>query len=417
MASGQAADPVEDTIVMLLAGGQGERLYPLTRDRAKPAVPFGGPYRIIDFTLSNCLNSGLRRINVLVQYKSASLNEHIARGWSLFNPELGEYLRTTPPQQRTGSAEWYKGTADAIYQNIYALDRERPRWVLILSGDHVYKMDYRALLQAHVDKRADLTISCLEVERAHATELGVAEVDADLRIVAFHEKSPDPPEIPGKPGWCLASMGVYAFGTEALVREVVRDAKRHSAHDFGKNLIPEMVKTHRVCAYNFAASRWGGYWRDIGLLDAYWQANMDLVSVAPPFNMYEPDWPVRTTQPQQPPAKFVLDEPDGRRGMALNSTVSTGCIISGATVRLSILSPGVHVHSFAEVENSIIFDGVDVGRGCRIRNTIIDKRVKIPAGEQIGYDLERDRARFTVTAGGVVAVPKEMHFEASPGKA
>ena len=411
MPSAGQSDPVNNTIVMLLAGGQGERLYPLTRDRAKPAVPFGGPYRIIDFTLSNCLNSGLRRINVLVQYKSASLNEHIARGWTLFNAELGEYIRTTPPQQRSGSAEWYKGTADAIYQNIYALDRERPRWVLILSGDHVYKMDYRELLRAHVERTADLTVSCLEVSKPTATKLGVAEVDAELRIVAFHEKSPDPPEIPGKPGRCLASMGVYAFGTETLVREVVRDAKRHSAHDFGKNLIPEMVKTHRVWAYNFAAGRWGNYWRDIGLLDAYWQANMDLVSVQPAFNLYDPDWPVRTAQPQMSPAKFVLDEPDGRRGSAINSVVSSGCIISGATVRHSILGPGVRVHSYAEVERSILFDGVDVGRGCRIRNTIVDKGVRIPPGEKIGHELQGDRARFTVTAGGVVAVPKEMHFE------
>ncbi len=411
MTSGQTSDPVSNTIVMLLAGGQGERLYPLTRDRAKPAVPFGGPYRIIDFTLSNCLNSGLRRINVLVQYKSASLNEHIARGWSLFNAELGEYIRTTPPQQRTGAAEWYKGTADAIYQNIYALDRERPKLVLILSGDHIYKMDYRAFLNTHADKKADLTVSCLEVEKKFAHELGVAEVDSDLRIVGFHEKSQDPPEIPGKPGWCFASMGVYAFGTETLVREVVRDAKRHSSHDFGKNIIPEMIKTHRVFAYNFAASKWGRYWRDIGILDAYWQANMDLVGVEPPFNLYDREWPVRTGQPQMSPAKFVLDEPDGRRGTAVSSMISSGCIISGATVKRSVLGPGVHVHSYSEIENSIIFDGVDIGRGCRIRNTIIDKGVKVPPGEKIGYDPQGDRARFTVTAGGVVAVPKEMRFE------
>jgi len=396
---------------MLLAGGQGERLYPLTRDRAKPAVPFGGPYRIIDFTLSNSLNSGLRRINVLVQYKSASLNEHVARGWSLFNAELGEYIRTTPPQQRTGAAEWYKGTADAIYQNIYALDRERPKLVLILSGDHVYKMDYRAFLNTHVEKKADLTISCLEVEKKFAHELGVAEVDSELRIVAFHEKSKNPPEIPGKPGWCFGSMGVYAFGTEILVREVVRDAKRQSAHDFGKNIIPEMVKTHRVHAYNFAATRWGNYWRDIGLLDAYWQANMDLVAVEPPVNLYDREWPVRTAQPQLSPAKFVLDEADGRRGTALNSMISSGCIVSGATVKRSVFGPGVRVHSRAEIENSVIFDGVDIGRECRIRNTIIDKGVRIPPGEKIGYDLASDRTRFTVTAGGVVAVPKEMLFE------
>lgn len=411
--SGELADA---TLVMLLAGGQGERLYPLTRDRAKPAVPFGGTYRIIDFTLSNCLNSGLRRINVLVQYKSASLNEHIGRAWNLYNVELGEYIRVTPPQQRTGGTDWYKGTADAIYQNVYALEDEKPRLVLILSGDHVYKMDYRPLLAAHVEKSADLTVACLEVEKSRAGELGVAEVDADGRIVRFHEKSPDPPEMPGKPGQCLASMGVYVFGTAVLVREAVRDAKRHSLHDFGRNIIPEMTRTHRVYAYNFAQDRWGSYWRDIGLLDAYWEANMDLVAVVPPFDLYESVWPLRTLQPQRPPAKFVLDEPDGRRGLAVNSLVSTGCIISGGEVRRSILGPGVHVHSRAAVEDSIVLDGVDIGRGCRVRRAVIDKYVKLPAGDSVGCDSDRDRERFTITAGGVTVVPKGMNLEVPPAR-
>jgi glucose-1-phosphate adenylyltransferase len=407
----RAQDAVSGTMVMLLAGGQGERLYPLTRDRAKPAVPFGGPYRIIDFTLSNCLNSGLRRINVLVQYKSGSMVEHIQRAWSLFNAELGEYIRCTPPQQRTGGSSWYLGTADAIYQNIYTLEREKPRHVLIVSGDHVYKMDYSLMLGYHVHKGADLTVACMEVPKDKSLQLGVAEVDSDMRIVAFHEKVPNPPEIPGKPGWCLASMGVYAFETAPLVLESARDAKRNTAHDFGKNIIPTMVAAGRVYAYNFNQTRWGGYWRDIGLLDAYYEANMDLVHVEPQFNLYERDWMIRTAQPQVPPAKFVHEEP-GRTGHALNSTVSAGCIISGAEIRRSVLSPFCRVHSFSLVEDSILLEGVDVGERCRIRRAIVDKGVRIPADTAIGCNLEQDRARFTVTAGGVVVIPKEMHFGA-----
>jgi glucose-1-phosphate adenylyltransferase len=395
---------------MLLAGGQGERLYPLTRDRAKPAVPFGGPYRIIDFTLSNCLNSGLRRINVLVQYKSSSLIEHVQRGWSLFNAELGEYVRCTPPQQRTGGSSWYLGTADAIYQNIYTLEREKPGHVVIVSGDHVYKMNYALMLGFHTEKEAHLTVACIEVEREKAVHLGVAEIDAGRRIVAFHEKSPSPPEIPGKPGWCLASMGVYVFDTSVLVREAAMDAKRKTAHDFGKNIIPGMVGSGRVYAYNFAESRWGGYWRDIGLLDSYFEANMDLVSVNPQFSFYDRDWPIRTAQPQMPPAKFVHDQPGVRVGRAINSVVSSGCIVSGSEVRGSVLAPGVRVHSYSSVADSILLDGVDVGERCRIRRAIIDKGVSIPPGTQIGFDAERDRRMFTVTGGGLVVIPKEMRF-------
>jgi glucose-1-phosphate adenylyltransferase len=405
----RADDAVHDTIVMLLAGGQGERLYPLTRDRAKPAVPFGGPYRIIDFTLSNCLNSGLRRMNVLVQYKSSSLIDHVQKGWSIFNAELGEYIRCTPPQQRTGGANWYLGTADAIYQNIYTLERERPKHVLIVSGDHVYKMDYSLMLGFHAEKGADLTVACVEVEREKAVHLGVAEIDEQSRIVGFHEKVKNPPEIPGKPGWCLASMGVYVFDTTVLVLEAARDAKRRTAHDFGKNIIPGMVGTGRVYAYNFAATKWGGYWRDIGLLDGYYQANMDLVSVAPDFNLYDRDWRIRTAQPQMPPAKFV-HESDDRTGRAVCSIVSAGCIVSGAEVRRSVLSADVHVHSHALVEDSILFDGVDVGEGCTVLRAIIDKYVRIPPGTRVGADPGEDRGRFTVTAGNVTVIPKEMQF-------
>ena len=407
----RAQDAVQDSIVMLLAGGQGERLYPLTRDRAKPAVPYGGPYRIIDFTLSNCLNSGLRRINVLVQYKSSSLLEHVQRGWSLFNAELGEYIRCTPPQQRTGGSSWYLGTADAIYQNIYTLEREKPGRVLIVSGDHVYKMDYARMLGFHIHKGADLTVACIEVKRADAVHLGVAEIDREQRIVGFHEKVPSPPEIPGKPGWCLASMGVYVFETTVLVREAATDAKRKTAHDFGKNIIPGMVGSGKVFAYNFAESKWGGYWRDIGLLDSYYESNMDLVGVEPQFSLYDRDWPIRTAHAQMAPAKFVHDEPGTRVGRAVNSMVSSGCIVSGAEVRGSVLSPGVRVHSRASVEDSIVFDGVDIGERCRIRRAIIDKGVRVPAGTEIGFDAERDRKRFTITAGGVAVVPKEMQFE------
>ncbi len=410
----RAHDAVEDTVVMLLAGGQGERLYPLTRDRAKPAVPFGGIYRIIDFTLSNCLNSGLRRVNVLIQYKSGSLNEHVHRGWNIFNPELGEYVRTTPPQQRTGTPSWYMGTADAIYQNVYTLERERPRHVLIVSGDHVYKMDYGLMLARHIENAAHLTVACVEVEREKARGLGVAEVDSENRIVAFHEKAADPPEIPGRPGMCLASMGVYVFGIRELVREVTSDAKRHTAHDFGKNIIPGMVGRAEVFAYNFAESTWGGYWRDIGLLDAYWEANMDLVSVEPAFNLYEPGWRIRGAQPQRSPAKFVHQDEE-RTGRAISSLVSAGCIVSGGEVRGSVLSPGVHVHSYSTVEDSIVFEGVDIGRNCRVRRAIIDKGVKVPEGTEIGFDAERDRERFTVTAGGIAVVPKEMQFGSAGG--
>ncbi len=399
-------------IAMILAGGQGQRLYPLTRDRAKPAVPFGGIYRIIDFTLSNCINSGIRRVFVLTQYKSSSLDYHIHFGWNILSPELGQFIRTIPPQQRMTS-NWYLGTADAIYQNIYTLERERPDLVLILSGDHIYKMNYRSMLDFHLAKGADLTIACVPAPRDQATQLGVAVVDGDSRIVEFQEKSPDPTPIPGTSDQCLASMGVYLFNTAALVREVVADAKTDSAHDFGKNIVPRMVETRRVFAHDFddANRKPAKYWRDVGTLDAYWEANMDLVAVEPVFNLYDPAWPIRTFPMQYPPAKTVWDDPDGWRGQAHNSLISPACIVSGGRVERSVLSPHVRIEEDARVTDSVIMDASVIGPGCVITRTIIDKRVIIPAGTTIGVYPEADAERFTVSDGGIVVIPREMHFE------
>jgi glucose-1-phosphate adenylyltransferase len=406
-------DALKKTSVMLLAGGQGERLYPLTRDRAKPAVPFGGIYRIIDFTLSNCMNSGLRRINVLTQYKSFSLQRHLDFGWSLFRPEFGEHINVIPPQQRGGS-HWYLGTADAIYQNIYTLERERPDNVLVASGDHIYKMNYRHMLESHCERDADLTIACFatRLDRARG-QLGVALTDDDGRLTDFREKAIDPPEMPGRPGYCFCSMGVYLFKTETLVREVVADAKTDSEHDFGKNVILSMIrKDEKVCAYELGSNDAGEepYWRDIGTLDAYWEANNDLVQVQPAFNLYDRDWAIHTYQPQAPPVKTVFNEPDGRQGKAMNSIVASGSIISGGYVEDSVLSPNVHVHSGADVRQCVLLDDVHIGRGARLRKAIIDKRVRIPQGTVIGYDPKLDKARFTVSENGVVVVPKGTAF-------
>jgi glucose-1-phosphate adenylyltransferase len=407
---------IKDTLTLILSGGQGERLYPLTRDRAKPAVPFGGIYRIIDFTLSNCLNSELQRLYVLTQYKSFSLDRHIQLGWSSFfnNQELSRYLHILPPQQRTGQT-WYQGTADAIYQNIYTLERERPERVLILAGDHIYKMNYAEMIKFHVESKADLTISCIPVPVAEANQLGIAVVDENNRIIGFQEKPKEnAATIPGDPNTCLASMGIYVFSTEPLVRRVSQDARRDTAHDFGKNIIPEMVKDGmRVFAYPFRDEnkKEQAYWRDVGTIDAYYEANMDLTTVTPLFNLYDENWPIRTYREQFPPAKFVFNEQIGderRIGKALDSIISSGVIISGGTVERSVLSPQVRVNSFSHVSDSILMEGVSIGRRAKVRKAIIDKGVRIPEGTQIGYDLEADRARFTVTGNGVIVVPKEM---------
>jgi glucose-1-phosphate adenylyltransferase len=399
----------EKVLGMVLAGGKGERLYPLTQDRAKPAVPFGGIYRIIDFTLSNSLNSGIRRLNILTQYKSMSLNRHIMQGWNIFNPELDEFINLIPAQQRVGE-DWYLGTADAIYQNVYILQQDRPDLVLILSGDHIYKMNYMEMIARHKENQADLTVAVIEIDKGLSEHFGVLQVDEQFRIVGFEEKPKVPKTIPGQPDFILANMGVYIFNTEVLARRVIEDAKDpQSQHDFGRNIIPAMIHQDRVFAYNFRDEnkKMVKYWRDIGTLDAYYEASMDLVAVVPEFNLYETGWPIRTFQPPIPPAKTVFEEPDGQRvGATYNSIISGGCIVSGGQVHQSILSPWVRINSFSEVRGSILMNGVEVGRHARIRRAIIDKEVRIPEGYQIGFDLKEDAKQFTVTESGIVVIPK-----------
>jgi glucose-1-phosphate adenylyltransferase len=394
---------------MILAGGRGERLYPLTQDRAKPAVPFGGIYRIIDFTLSNCLNSGIRRINLLTQYKSLSLNRHIFQGWNIFSPQLDEFVNLIPAQQRVGE-DWYLGTADAIYQNVYVLQQDRPDLILILSGDHIYKMNYREMIAYHLEKKADLTAAVIEMNKGLSRELGVLQVDEEYRIIGFEEKPEVPKTLPGHPDLILANMGVYVFNTEILARRVIEDAKIHgSQHDFGRNVIPAMVNQDRVYAYSFRDEnrKEGKYWRDIGTLDAYYEASMDLVAVDPQFNLYDARWPIRTYYPPLPPAKTVFDDyASNRVGASYDSVVSSGCIISGGKAYRSILSPNVRIHSYSEVRDSILMEGVEVGRGARINRAIIDKRIRIPKGYQIGFNLAEDAKKFTVTQSGIVVLSK-----------
>jgi glucose-1-phosphate adenylyltransferase len=403
---------LKDVVAILLAGGAGERLYPLTRERAKPAVPFGGPYRIVDFTLSNCINSGLRKIFLATQYKAQSLNRHVRMGWNVVNRELGEFIEILPPQKRLGE-HWYLGTADAVWQNMHAIDREHPRWVIVLCGDHIYKMDYGKMLDVHIARGARLTVAAIEVPLENARRYGVLEVDGDARVVGFREKPETAPAAPWSPGSCLASMGVYIFDVDTLVRELQRDAEADSTHDFGRDIIPRLAAAgERVFAYLFwdENKKQAQYWRDVGTIDAYYEASMDLIQVDPVFNLYDPDWPMRTYQPQLPPAKFVFAE-DGRRGVATESIVSMGCIVSGSEVRRSILCPDVRIHSFCEVEDSILMPGAVVHRHSRVRRAIIDRGVEVPRGALVGHDAAEDRRRHTVSEAGVVVVtPGEECF-------
>jgi glucose-1-phosphate adenylyltransferase len=396
-----AREDLRGTITIILAGGQGERLHPLSRDRAKPAVPFGGTYRILDFTLSNCLNSGLRRVYVLTQYKSLSLDRHIRQGWHVLSEALGEFVVAIPPQQRLGGS-WYKGTADAIFQNIYTLQEEKPESVLILSGDHVYKMDYGEMLAFHRMSGADLTVACVEVGPEEAPHYGIAAVDGDSRIVGWQEKPRDPVPIPGTKDRFLASMGVYIFDTESLVWRVSRDAKRETDHDFGKDVIPGMIEEDKVCAYRFrgVGDREGPYWRDIGRIDAYFDAHLDLLGEAPRFRLHDRDWPIWTRPTQLPPVK-ILEE-----GRIEDSLLAPGVVVRGGLVRRSVLGYEVCVGCGASVSDSILMDGVTIGEGARLRRVIVDKRVAIPAGLTIGHDRDTDSRRFTVTERGVVVVPK-----------
>ena len=399
------------TLSLILAGGRGSRLHELTDWRAKPAVPFGGKFRIIDFPLSNCVNSGIRRIGVLTQYKAHSLVRHLMRGWSGFKHELGEFVEVLPASQRTGGA-WYAGTADAVYQNLDIIQTLKPEFVLVLSGDHIYKMDYGPMLAYHVEQRADMTVSCLEVPIAEAAgAFGVMHVDDGARVRGFQEKPAEPRPIPGQPDLCLASMGNYVFNTEFLFEQLIQDHNDPtSEHDFGKNIIPSVIENRRVFAYPFRDPVAGrrAYWRDVGTLDAFWEANMELISVAPELDLYDQDWPILTYQSQLPPAKFVFNT-DERRGMAVDSMVSGGCIISGARLDRSLLFSDVKVHSYAEVEKTVVLPDVDIGRHCRLHRVIIDRGVRLPEGMVIGEDPAADRRRgFRVTPKGITLVTPDM---------
>lgn len=409
----------EQLLAIVLAGGEGRRLRPLTLDRAKPAVPFGGRYRIIDFVLSNFVNSGFFQVKVLTQYKASSLISHLVRGWQLA-PILGHFVEPVPAQQRTGP-DWFKGSADAVYQNLNLVSDMKPDLVAVFGADHIYKMDVRQMVDFHREKDADLTIAAIPVPIEEGNQFGILKVDTDGRMVDFMEKPADPPPMPGDPTRCLASMGNYLFRTSTLVDEIVRDAREQSsAHDFGGSIVTKMVGNEKVFVYDFATNeppgmeeKERGYWRDVGTMDAYWSASMDLVDVDPIFNLYHRQWPIRSWYGHLPPAKFVFDSnSDNRIGTAVNSLVSPGCIVSGGRVSRSILAPRVHVHSYASVEESIIGEGTDIGRNARIRKAVLDKFVTVEPGATIGYDLERDRQRFTVTESGIVAVAKGSHVRA-----
>jgi glucose-1-phosphate adenylyltransferase len=408
---------MRDTLGVLLAGGAGERLFPLTRDRAKPAVPFGGHYRIIDITLSNCINSGLRRVFVLTQYKALSLNRHIREGWTgIVAQELGEFFELMPPMQRTG-ANWYMGTADAVYQNIYSIGSEQPKHIIILSGDHIYKMDYSRMLEQHKETGAEVTLATLPIAPNEVSRFGVVEVSQTGEVLGFEEKPVKTSfRSPFNPDSVDASMGIYIFNTEILLKALIADAEDpNSKHDFGHDILPDMLGSKKMMAYSFVDEnkKQALYWRDVGTLDAYYDANMDLCSVSPVFNLYDKDWPIRTRMRQYPPAKFVFAEP-GRSGMAVDSVITAGVIISGASVANCVVSQDVRINSYTEVDASIIFSHVNIGRHCRIRKAIIDRDVQIPEGTVIGYDPVEDKRRYFVTPSGLAIVTRDASLFENP---
>ena len=404
---------LDNTVVIILAGGAGSRLYPLTIDRAKPSVPFGGSYRIIDFTLSNCLHSGLRRILVLTQYKSQSLQKHLRNGWSIFNPEIAEYITPVPPQMRTGDS-WYSGTADAVHQNLYMLELSGAKYIIILSGDHIYRMDYAALIKFHRKRQAELTIACMPVPIEGASSFGIMSVDENQKISEFNEKPTIPKHLPDDPGHALASMGIYVFNMD-LLRQVLRADYLQTAsnHDFGKDIIPRLIDSHIVCAYQFGGEtgrvKADRYWRDVGTIDSYYAANMDLLEPVPPLNLYQRDWPIRNYNGQNPPARIVSGLL-GNKGQLVNSMLGSGTVVSGGSVLHSILFSKVYVDENAVVEDSILFDGVRIGVGVKLKRCIVDKHVQIPPGESIGINTAVDSVRFSVSESGVTVIPKSYVF-------
>ncbi|EGQ8090608.1 TPA: glucose-1-phosphate adenylyltransferase [Vibrio vulnificus] len=404
---------MQDILTVILAGGMGSRLSPLTDDRAKPAVPFGGKYRIIDFTLTNCLHSGLRKILVLTQYKSHSLQKHLRDGWSIFNPELGEYITSVPPQMRKGG-KWYEGTADAIYHNLWLLERSEAKYVMVLSGDHIYRMDYAPMLEEHIANSAALTVACMDVNCKEAKAFGVMGIDEHHRVHSFVEKPQNPPHLPNDPERSLVSMGIYIFSMEVLQQALIEDADNDaSSHDFGKDIIPKLIDTGSVFAYKFCGSKGrvdkDCYWRDVGTIDSFYQANMDLLEPIPPMNLYQKDWGIRTYEPQYPPARTVSSG-SGNEGIFINSIIANGVINSGGSVQHSIVSSNVRINDSATVVDSIIFDDVEIGEGCQLVNCIIDKHVKVPPYTQIGLNRLEDAQRFKISENGIVVVPESYQF-------
>lgn len=401
-------------LAMILAGGRGERLYPLTRDRAKPSVPFGGAYRIIDFTISNCINSELRKIYILTQYKSLSLDRHIQRAWNTLNGRFGEFVYLIHAQQRVNE-NWYKGTADAIYQNFYTLQQERPDLVLVLSGDHIYKMNYRPMIEHHIKKKADLTIATMEVDRRFSREFGIVQATKTGQVKGFQEKPAKPTTLPGKPDSILINMGIYIFNTDVLVKRLIENARKSdSQHDFGKNVIPAMLKTDKVLTYSFTDAKTGksGYWRDVGTIEAYYAANMDLLDERPQSSLFDNDWPIFTSEKQAAPAKIFGFEKIGDElyGIVQNSIISRGCLINRARVEHSVLSPNISVGERSSIEDSILLDNVHIGKNCKIRRAVIDKGVTLPDGVEIGYNQKRDMQKGTISDSGIVVIPKNTVF-------